>query len=85
MDKRELNQNELADETGRDESAVSLPDETPKIQKKRRPKKRPPQKKRSLLLPCLICVSRFPCRVQQVNVFTLFTCRVFFVRSPAWL
>ena len=47
MDKRELNQNKLADETGRDESSVSLPDETPKIQKKRRPKKRPPQKKRS--------------------------------------
>ena len=43
MDKRELNQNGLADETVRDESPVSLPDETPKIQKKRRPKKRPPQ------------------------------------------
>ena len=43
MDKRELNQNGLADENGRDESPVSLPDETPKIQKKRRPKKRPPQ------------------------------------------
>ena len=41
MDKRELNQNGLADETVRDESPVSLPDETPKIQKKRRPKKRP--------------------------------------------
>ena len=43
MDKRELNQNGLADETVRDESPVSLPDETPKIQKKRRPKKRPLQ------------------------------------------
>ena len=43
MDKRELNQNGLADENVRDESPVSLPDETPKIQKKRRPKKRPPQ------------------------------------------
>ncbi len=43
MDKRELNQNGLADETVRDESPVSLSDETPKIQKKRRPKKRPPQ------------------------------------------
>ncbi|MBR3153458.1 MAG: CapA family protein, partial [Lachnospiraceae bacterium] len=43
MDKRELNQNGLADENGRDESPVTLPDETPKIQKKRRSKKRPPQ------------------------------------------
>ena len=43
MDKRELNQNGLEDETVRDESPVSLSDETPKIQKKRRPKKRPPQ------------------------------------------
>ena len=43
MDKRELNQNGLADETVREKSPVSLPDEAPKIQKKRRPKKRPPQ------------------------------------------
>ena len=43
MDKRELNKNGLEDETVRDESPVSLSDETPKIQKKRRPKKRPPQ------------------------------------------
>ena len=44
MDKLELNQNGQTDETGKDEILDSLPDETPKIHKKRRPKKkRPPQ------------------------------------------
>ena len=44
MDKRELNQNGLPEENGRDENLVSLPDEPRKDPKKRRPKKkRPPQ------------------------------------------
>ena len=44
MDKRELNQNGLPEENGRDENLVSLPDEPRKEPKKRRPKKkRPPQ------------------------------------------
>ena len=42
MDKLELNQNGQTDETGKDEILDSLPDETPKIQKKRRPKKKRP-------------------------------------------
>ena len=44
MDKRELNQNGLPEENGRDENLVSLPAEPQKTPKKRRPKKkRPPQ------------------------------------------
>ena len=44
MDKRDLNQNGLPEENGRDENLVSLPDEPRKDPKKRRPKKkRPPQ------------------------------------------